>query len=109
MRLRRLCERKPSGRLNVPEAVHKQWAAGGPGKDQLLQQLTESGFNKDAPQFYALPCVTIPTESPIQTACSAGDLPLQGHPKQDGDQHLACKDSPGMVHRRRDEDKAKVE
>lgn len=65
-----MCERKPSGRLNVPEAAHKQWAAGGEGKNQLLQQLVDSGFNKDAPRFYALPYVTIPTES--QSAFSPG-------------------------------------
>ena len=28
-RLRRLCERKPSGKLNVPQAIHDQWMAGG--------------------------------------------------------------------------------
>ena len=70
MRLRRLCERKPSGRLNVPEEVHKQWTSGGPAKEKLLEQLVQSGFNKDAPRFYALLCITIPTES--QSASSPG-------------------------------------
>lgn len=45
-RLRRLCERKPSGKINVPEAVHKQWAAGGPQRDELRVLLEQLEFDK---------------------------------------------------------------
>ena len=48
-RLRRLCERKPSGRLNVPEAVHNAWAAGGTSRDELRVLLEQWEFDKDGP------------------------------------------------------------
>ena len=46
-RLRRLCERKPSGRLNVPAHVHEQWKQGGHPRQQLLEMLENAGFEKD--------------------------------------------------------------
>ena len=48
-RLRRLCERKPSGRINVPEAVHNAWAAGGTSRDELRVLLQQYDFDKDGP------------------------------------------------------------
>ena len=45
-RLRRLCERKPSGKINVPEAIHKQWKAGGPQRDELRVLLEQYEFDK---------------------------------------------------------------
>lgn len=48
-RLRRLCERKPSGRLNVPESVHNAWAAGGTSRDELRMLLEQYDFDKDGP------------------------------------------------------------
>ena len=45
-RLRRLCERKPSGKINVPEAIHKQWAKGGPERDELRVLLEQYEFDK---------------------------------------------------------------
>ncbi|CAK9064128.1 unnamed protein product [Durusdinium trenchii] len=46
-RLRRLCEKKGSGKLNVPEEVHLLWKKGGHTRDQLAELLEESGFEKD--------------------------------------------------------------
>lgn len=46
-RLRRICERKPSGKLHVLEEVHKQWVTRGPGRDQLLAELEACNWNKD--------------------------------------------------------------
>ena len=45
-RLRRICERKPSGKLHVPEAIHLQWAQGGAGRDALMDQLEAAGWDK---------------------------------------------------------------
>ncbi|CAJ1404491.1 unnamed protein product [Effrenium voratum] len=45
-RLRRLCERKPSGKIQVPQEIHEQWAAGGQGREDLMQMLEEAEFNK---------------------------------------------------------------
>ena len=46
-RLRRLCERKPSGKLNVPEEIHQQWAAKGHSRDLLLEALEAVNWNTD--------------------------------------------------------------
>ena len=43
-RLRRICERKPSGRINVPQEIHEQWLKG--DRDGLLQHLEAAGFKK---------------------------------------------------------------
>lgn len=45
-RLRRLCERKPSGRLNVPVEVHEAWKCGGPPRDDLMKLLEDANFKK---------------------------------------------------------------
>lgn len=47
-RLRRLCERKPSGRINVPEAIHLRWLNGGKHeREALIDELEKSGWDKD--------------------------------------------------------------
>ena len=46
-RLRRLCERKPTGRLQVPAVVHEQWKKGGTDRDELRVLLEKSDFQKD--------------------------------------------------------------
>ena len=46
-RLRRLCERKPTGRLQVPAVVHEQWKKGGADRDELRVLLEKSDFQKD--------------------------------------------------------------
>ena len=43
LRLRRLCERKPSGRLNVPLHIHEQWKQGGHPRQQLLRCSSKLG------------------------------------------------------------------
>lgn len=42
----RLCERKPSKKIQVPQEIHEQWAAGGQGREDLMQMLEEAEFNK---------------------------------------------------------------
>ena len=46
-RLRRLCERKPSGKCHVTEEVHQQWLRGGASRKKLLKELESVDFNKD--------------------------------------------------------------
>ena len=46
-RLRRLCERKGSGKLKVPQAIHDQWIAGGKQRDELRMLLEQYDFDKD--------------------------------------------------------------
>lgn len=46
-RLRRLCERKPSGKLNVPIEIHEKWAAKGHGREELLAELESCNFDTD--------------------------------------------------------------
>ena len=49
-RLRRLCERKPSGRLQVPVSLHKKWkGASREEKDHMVDILDSVGWNKDIP------------------------------------------------------------
>ena len=53
-RLRRICEKKPSGRINVPEHVHLKWKNGGTDRDELLEQLREANWKKDTFLSYSL-------------------------------------------------------
>lgn len=46
-RLRRLCEKKPSGRCKVSQSIHEQWAAGGKQRDELRALLEEFEFDKE--------------------------------------------------------------
>ena len=55
-RLRRLCERKPSGKLLVPQSVHDQYIQGGPGREALMELLSEANYNKE-PHLASLPCL----------------------------------------------------
>ena len=46
-RLRRLCEKKPSGKLRVPEEVHLMWSKGGHTRKELLKKLQDAGWDED--------------------------------------------------------------
>lgn len=49
-RLRRLCEVKPSGRCNVPVAVHEKWAKSTrEEKEAMIEQLEKAHWSKDIP------------------------------------------------------------
>lgn len=46
--LRRVCERKPSGKLKVPESIHLKWKNGSRAeRNELLQVLEESEWDQD--------------------------------------------------------------
>ncbi|CAL1152960.1 unnamed protein product [Cladocopium goreaui] len=52
-RLRRLCERKPSGKINVPLALHEKWLkANRDERDSMVDKLDEVGWDKDFKLFY---------------------------------------------------------
>ena len=46
LRLRRLCEKKPSGKINVPMDVHNLWLQGGQARRDLQDALEEAGWDK---------------------------------------------------------------
>ena len=47
-RLRRMCELKPSGRLNVPEPIHEAWKNGSTAeREDMIATLDECGWRKD--------------------------------------------------------------
>lgn len=46
-RLRRLCERKPSGKIQVPESIHELWKKAGHSRELLLQELEDANWDKD--------------------------------------------------------------
>jgi len=46
-RLRRLCEKKPSGKIQVPESIHQMWLKAGHTRDQLLEELENANWDKD--------------------------------------------------------------
>lgn len=47
-RLRRLCERKNSGKLKVPQEVHDRWNQKGQARDELLAEFEQCNFDKDS-------------------------------------------------------------
>lgn len=47
-RLRRLCEMKPSGRCNVPLAIHERWAKSTKDeKEAMIDELEKANWSKD--------------------------------------------------------------
>lgn len=46
-RLRRLCEKKPSGRCHVTDEVHRRWALGGAERQKLRDEYESYGWDKD--------------------------------------------------------------
>ena len=46
-KLRRFCQRKADGTLNVPLEVHNQWKEAGSGRDRLLQLFVGVNFDRD--------------------------------------------------------------
>jgi hypothetical protein len=58
-RLRRLCEMKPSGRCNVPEAIHLRWKnSNREEKEAMIDELDRNGWSKDIVSYlwYNIPC-----------------------------------------------------
>lgn len=52
-RLRRICERKPSGRMHVPEHIHQRWKNGTKAdRAELLEQLEAADWDKDCHPVY---------------------------------------------------------
>ena len=52
-RLRRICERKPSGRMHVPEHIHQRWKNGTKAdRAELLEQLEAADWDKDCHPAY---------------------------------------------------------
>jgi len=47
-RLRRLCEKKPSGRCSVPEQIHLKWKNGSKEeREKLMDELEAAGWSKE--------------------------------------------------------------
>ena len=46
-RLRRLCEKKPSGKIHVPQHIHEKWAKGGSNRQELMELLEQCEFKRD--------------------------------------------------------------
>lgn len=47
-RLRRLCEKKPSGKCNVPPAIHEKWAKSTKAeKEAMIEELEAVNWSKD--------------------------------------------------------------
>lgn len=52
-RLRRVCEKKPSGKLHVPEEIHQKWLANsGKDREELLDALKQCNWDKDCSLRY---------------------------------------------------------
>ena len=86
----RFCQKKPqSGKLDVPEQIHKSFMAKGDEKDKLFAQFVAADGNKDrrgkykygsATNFTAV-CNIIPPLTPSRISLS-GELPLPRHPRR---------------------------
>ena len=77
-----MCERKPSGKLNVPQNIHDDWAAGGEKRNALMKAFEECGMKKDpCPAIAccvhcALPHSGIKGVLGLQCACSCRYLTI---------------------------------
>jgi len=59
-RLRRLCEKKPSGKCRVSEPIHNLWKEGGASRDELLKIFDEVNENQDPLYFEVVSVVQCP-------------------------------------------------
>ena len=51
-RLRRLCEKKPSGRINVPTEIHEKWLYGSKEeREAMIEELEAVNWSKDPMYF----------------------------------------------------------
>ena len=55
--LRRLCERKPSGKLHAPLKIHQQWLRGGTDREELFDLLKSVDYDKAF--VVSIVCVTL--------------------------------------------------
>lgn len=54
-RLRRLCEKKPSGKCNVPDCIHQKWLKGGSDRDELRVMFEKYDLDKDQTHTHRAP------------------------------------------------------
>lgn len=58
-RLRRICERKPTGKIQVAEEIHEKWRTGNKQqREQMLDVLEEAAWDKDIPHIGTCQCWT---------------------------------------------------
>ena len=56
-RLRRICERKPTGKINVAQEIHDKWRTGNKQeREHMLDLLEESNWDKDIPCISTRQC-----------------------------------------------------
>lgn len=112
-RLRRLCEKKPSGKCNVPSVVHELWSKGGTDRDQLRKMFEEFDCEKAdmhaCMQFCIQQTAFVRSCGAVGSPCRAGHIhppSHQGHREEEGG-NSGC--SMWLVYARTDADCVEVE
>ena len=80
-RLRRLCERKASGKLHVPQQIHDMWSKGGHSRLDLLAKLEDANFDKDCSICFPVQTTSFKNNLTAPT-WFAGVIHLDSDPKQ---------------------------
>ena len=106
-RLRRLCEKKPSGRLQVPEEMHLKWkSASREERDDMIALLEQVGWNKDqsiSNDHYMLIFLSFQTINysildSYPMAPLRGAVCVPGYEISDQDQQVVKEEAQGMAH-----------
>lgn len=103
-RLRRLRERKPSGKLRVPDTVHDMWKQGGHSRSQLLKMLEDAEWNEDPCTdiklvfAYCNALLCFPSFLQCLSASFAGSFRCQSHPLQRDHHTKENSKTPCLVH-----------
>lgn len=109
-RLRRLCEKKPSGRCRVPEAVHERWRkATKEEKEAMIEELEAANWSQDSYNRIAIATSTTMSlhdlywnhcyiHRVLDPLLFAGTLCVPHHQEDDPEENAATKAKAGVVH-----------
>lgn len=108
-RLRRLCEKKPSGKCRVPDAVHERWRkATKEEKEAMIEELEAANWSQDRYNRIAIATSTtmslhdlysnIITHKVLDPLLFAGTLCVPHHQEDVPEENAATKAKAGVVH-----------
>ena len=76
-RLRRMCEKKPSGRCNVPDAIHQRWKESTKEqKEAMIEELEKANWSKERPPIISNPF----QQNPFLMVLGGCSIPLKANP-----------------------------
>ena len=115
-RLRRLCEKKPSGRCNVPEGVHERWRSGSrEEREAMIQELEGRKLVQGHftwlflwKTMFSTKTVVVSTGSTWTCFLWSGSFHIQDYQNNCPEQEVEPETQTRVVHKRADEDNTEL-